>query len=276
MLRSGEIRAFGKRLPAFFTLAGSAVAELLLPPCCRLCGEAALQGVDFCADCHRLLESASLAMQRPCRRCGRPRGAGQGADHCPSCRLETLHFDGVIVLWPYQDQICDVVVASKYLSRVPLADAIGRRLGVRAAAELADDPPDVVTFVPSHFTRQISRGGTSVRVMAEGAARPLRIPCRSIVKMARRIQKQAWLDDRQRVENVRSAFSLKRGYASRGRSNLVNRHILLVDDVLTTGATANEISQVLRGGGARRITLAVAARALRTPPPATKPSDPAP
>ena len=261
---TGEIRAMLDRLRGCAAAGGSAAAELLLPATCRLCAEMARPSEDFCTDCQRILDAASQPMRRICGRCGRPRPAGADQARCFACRNESFEFDQVLTLWPYQDRICDVVVASKYLSRLLLADAIGRRLGGRAAAELASDPADCVTYVPSHFTRQLTRGGTSTRVIAEGVARVNAIPCRSLVKMTRRIGKQAWLDDHDRVENVRHAFALKKGYAFPNRRSLANRHILLVDDVLTTGATANEISRILRANGARRITLAVAARALRT------------
>ncbi len=84
------------------------------------------------------------------------------------------------------------------------------------------------------------------------------------MRTTRRIDKQAWLDDAQRLENVRDAFSLKNSYALLRSPRIANRHILVVDDVLTTGATANEVARVLRDDGARRVSLAVVARAVRS------------
>jgi predicted amidophosphoribosyltransferase len=86
-----------------------------------------------------------------------------------------------------------------------------------------------------------------------------------LLRTRRRIAKQAWLDDRSRVENVRDAFSLKKSYALFRSPEIAGRHILVIDDVLTTGATANEVARVLRdGGGAQRVSLAVVARAVRS------------
>ena len=138
---------------------------------------------------------------------------------------------------------------------------------------LTGDPPGLVTFVPSHFSRQVTRGGIGNRAIAEAVARRLslvskdskcrKIKCRHVLRTTRRIKKQAWLDDCQRRQNVQGAFAMKRGYALTVFPKLTNRHVLLVDDVLTTGATANEVSRVLFRAGASRVTLAVLARALR-------------
>ncbi len=256
--------------------------ELVLPSCCRLCLEPLASNLDFCRDCEPIFEHAEAIMVEACRRCARPRTrlvvVGRGSEAkpvspklsahvtshgCQHCQKELYGFDEVIVLWPYQDRICEVVVASKYSSRVALADAIGRRLGTAVTQTMGEIRPDFVVNVPSHFTRQVIRGGTSTLAIAEGVAKIVGVKCREVLKMTRRVEKQAWLEDHQRVENVRDAFTIKTRYAFRGLPDLTDRHILLVDDVLTTGATASEVSRILRAGGAHRITLAVVARALR-------------
>ena len=261
---------------------GESAFELVLPSCCRLCLEPLVSSEDFCRDCEPIFQSAEAMMVDACRRCARPRTrlvvAGRGVDidsyptklgssvisaGCQHCQKESYGFDEVVALWPYQDRICEVVVASKYSSRVALADAIGRRLGTTLERTLGESRPDIVVNVPSHFTRQAIRGGTSTLAIAEGVAKIVGVKYQEALKMTRRVEKQAWLDDHERVENVRDAFAVKPRYAFRGLPDLTDRHILLVDDVLTTGATASEVSRILRAGGAQRVTLAVVARALR-------------
>jgi predicted amidophosphoribosyltransferase len=178
-------------------------------------------------------------------------------------------FQGVIALWSYHGLVCDAVIAAKFAHRCPLGDALGRRLGAQVASHLRQDPPEVVTYVPSHVLRQLTRGGNGNQAIAEAVASRLRkiglpVKCRELLKTTRRIAKQAWLDDQQRQENVRGAFALRTGYSLTKRRRLTGQHVLLVDDVLTTGATASEVSRVLAAAGARRTTLAVVARALRT------------
>jgi competence protein ComFC len=267
------------RCQSFLAELGDSALELVLPFCCRACFEPLQSNVDFCEDCERTFRDAEAIMLDACQRCARPKsrlvvvGKGPDADRIPTplnalpchhCQKESYEFDEVVVLWPYQDRLCEIVVASKYSSRVALADAIGKRLGMKVVGAMGECRPDFVVNVPSHLTRQAVRGGTSTQAIAMGVARILDVRYREILKMTRRVEKQAWLDDHQRVENVRDAFAVKRRFAFRGLPDLTDRHILLVDDVLTTGATASEVSRILRAGGARRVTLAVVARALRS------------
>ncbi len=272
----GSFQQLARQFRAFAAEMREAALELALPPTCRLCQEPVPVERDFCESCERPLVAAERSMTGACRRCARPQGISAvnfsslaGIDShpaefptCRQCVKESYGFDAAVALWPYHGSICEIVVASKYSSRLPLADAMGRRLG-RRWASLSETPVDRVTYVPSHFFRQASRGGTSSQVIAEAVARVLGVKCERIVKMTRRIEKQAWLDDAARVENVRGAFALSRRSVLRGLPDLTNRHILLVDDVLTSGATANEVSAILRAGGARKVSLATVARALR-------------
>jgi len=261
-----------------------AVLELVLPPACRLCDLPVGSGDDFCHRCETALTLSEPMMRAACGRCGipRPRAARdlaetrcdghprsvdsqpQSLQPCVHCRDSTFQFEGVATLWSYQDRVCEAVVAAKYAHQTPLGDALGRRLGRRVEAIFAGDLPDFVTFVPSHVTRQLTRGGNGNLAIANAVARSVGRPCRLLMRTIRRIAKQAWLDDAQRLENVRDAFSLKKSYALARPPGIANRHILVVDDVLTTGATANEVARVLRDAGARRVSLAVVARAVRS------------
>lgn len=260
-----------------------------MPPVCRLCSQPVGQGWDFCTSCHAELTHSEVMMRHACRKCGFPQprhvmSAGPRASTvfadaisegnetgsaselipgCVVCRRLKFEFDGVVPLWVYRERVRDAVVAAKFAHRSPLGDALGRRLGGRVKESLTGDLPQLVTFVPSHLSRQIGRGGIGTQVIAQSVARELGIPCRSLLKATRRIAKQAWLDDRARRENVRGAFTQKKGYALARPPEIANQHILLVDDVLTTGATANEVARVLSDANARGVTLAVVARAIR-------------
>ena len=216
---------------------------------------------------------------------------------CPSCRGQDFDFDATFALWIYRGQVCDAIVASKYAHNAPLADALGHRLGRSIAAisiaatsiaatsdpatsdpansdaeisdaatsdaEISDDLPSEVTFVPSHLFRQISRGGVGTRAIAGAVAQELKLPLRQRLKAVRPIAKQAWLDDDRRKQNVRGAFAVRKSYAFGKSPKLDNQHILVVDDVLTTGATAGEVARVLKDAGAAKVTIAVVSRAVR-------------
>ncbi len=280
---------------------GFSLLDLVLPPACRLCNLPVSSG-DFCSDCVSALTLSETVMESACPRCGIPRPrvtghratsdratsdratangatangatadwwpADQGTDaNCLHCRDKGFDFDAVVAMWSYQDRVCEAVIAAKYAHQSPLADALGRRLSRRVADRFSQPNeqggPELVTYVPSHVTRQFARGGNGNRTIAMAVSRKIGLPCHTLLKMTRRIAKQAWLDDPQRLKNVHDAFTLKKSYAFPRPPAIANRHILLVDDVLTTGSTANEIAAVLHRGGARRVTLAVVARALRS------------
>lgn len=193
------------------------------------------------------------------------------------CHKEKFAFQRVIARWTYEGRVRDAIVAAKHASQSSLGSSLGYLLGQRVALAVADDPPDCVTFVPSSFARQMLRGGTNGNLaIAESVAKCLRQShlngnraeprVKRVLGITRGIKKQAWLTDTQRRENVAGAFAVKKGYAaswkSSGASKLTDQHVLVVDDVLTTGATANEVSRVLLESGVRRVTLAVVARAV--------------
>ena len=195
----------------------------------------------------------------------RARLANSGNTKCPQCHTEKFRFEAVFSLWIYQDRAREAVLAAKYAQHTALGATLGRRLGARVLEFQRLSPKfDFVTYVPSHFTRQFARGGNGNQVIAEEVGKTLRVPCRQPLKITRKISKQAWLGDRARNRNVSGAFSMKKSYAWGSLSGAKAKRILLVDDVMTTGATANEVSRVLLASGAQGVCLAVVARALRS------------
>ena len=274
-------------------LAKREVIDLVYPPACRLCGDWVPRHHEFCQTCQTQLEMTAPLMRNACSRCGHPAPSKDQADGdiakrfsyeersgdpgCARCRDLEFHFDSVITRWIYRDRVCDAIVACKFTHHAALANALANRLADRVDEYFGEERPfcddsagdetsrpDGVTFVPSHFFRQLTRGGNGNRIFAGVLARRLNVPVHEFLRLSRSIAKQAWLDDEARKQNVSGAFLLRKSYAWRRSPKLVNQHILLVDDVLTTGATANEVARVLKQAGAKRVTLAVTARAVRS------------
>ena len=295
--RSLRIAARGAR---FGGQLGRQALELVLPSTCRLCDACIAPERDFCTDCRPQLESSESLMQSACLRCGHP-GAGTaranqpGAhpfaltsadpqchqapplERCPRCKRENYAFDGCIALWSYDGLVRSAVVAAKYGSQISLADALGRRLAHRirevieppsgATSQAGTDIPDLITSVPSHLWRRIQRGAGGSRVLARTVTRALHqdwpdVCYADLLATTRKINKQAWLGEKQRIANVQGAFRASRPHwRPWRRRSLAGKHVLLIDDVMTTGATAGENAKVLKQAGARRVTVAVVARA---------------
>ncbi len=115
--------------------------------------------------------------------------------------------------------------------------------------------PDLVVPVPMHWSRRIARGTNPAEVLAETVAQKLRIPVAlDLLHNRRKTRKQGTLLPDQRRRNVREAFSVSAGY------DIKDTCVLLIDDVMTTGATGDELSRMLRQAGAKRISVAVLAR----------------
>lgn len=251
--------------------------DVLLPPVCPLCGDfvneipsstnlpsaRSMAGVIFCPHCAAALRNWPEKLAA-CPRCALPR---PGSDHdaaCNRCKPLTFHFDRALAAGVYQGAMAEAVIAAKSPRNAALASQLGRWLSLQTPLPDLDPRPDFVTWVPAHILRKMQRKGTpGVELMAQQVAQRLKIPSLALLRTIRYVQKQALLDDKSRLLNVRGAFALKKSYAWRGLPNLRDRHILLVDDVLTTGATASEIAKVLRHAGASQVTLAVLARAVR-------------
>jgi ComF family protein len=151
----------------------------------------------------------------------------------------------------------------KHFHEQPLASAMGRLLAHRlrqrltdAAAEL-EAGPQVIAPMPTHWVRRLSRGTSAPEVLAEAMAAEtgIRLATR-LLQCTRRTAKQSLLSPRQRPRNVKGAFRVRPG------NELLGLHVVIIDDVVTTGATANEAARILRRAGASCITVAAVSRAL--------------
>jgi ComF family protein len=144
----------------------------------------------------------------------------------------------------------------KQFHEYPLTAAVGHLLADRLAAQLSDDSPDVIVPIPKHWLRRVLRGTNTSEVLAETLSGRLHRPAAlGALRQRRRTRKQSLLGRSERQQNVAGALQLARAY------DFDKAHVLIVDDTMTTGATANEAARVIGRAGARRITVAVVARA---------------
>jgi ComF family protein len=151
----------------------------------------------------------------------------------------------------------ELVLRMKQARHESLTLAAGNLLAEHLRETLAADWPSCVVPVPMHWTRRWSRTVNDAELLAESVASHLRIPFRGrLVRCRRRTLKQGTLTPAERSANVRGAYAVSR------LTELQGSHVLVVDDVMTTGATANEVARVLRRRGAREVSIAVVARGI--------------
>lgn len=221
------------------------LAAGLLPGSCLLCSDDAGESI-ICPRCQSDLPA--LPTDRLCPRCALPTTHGE---HCGSCLQDPPHYTRAIAVWAYEFPADRLVHALKYQHRLVVASWLGACLAERLTAA-----GQILLPMPLHAERLRERGFNQAGEIARSIARRLSLPYRpDFLQRQRPTRPQAELPPGERQRNVRGAFSCS--------GDLSGCHVVLVDDVMTTGASANECARILRLHGASEITLLIAARALK-------------
>ena len=216
----------------------------LLPESCLLCSADSRGGL-LCPECIADLPPLPAAT---CPQCGEQTTHGE---RCGACLKTPPHFNRTTAAFRYDFPVDRIIHALKYGHQL----AVARWLGGQLAACLAADHQLIIPL-PLHSDRLRERGFNQSAELAKVIGNCLNLPVdRSSVFRNRATPPQAAQPLKERHKNVRGAFEC--------HSNLSGRNILLIDDVMTTGATVNECARVLKLHGAADVAVAVAARALK-------------
>lgn len=179
---------------------------------------------------------------------------------CVVCQIDTFHFEKVRSFARYQDPLVRAIVLLKYEEMEPLADWFADRLVELVAQYGSELNADVVVPVPLHQVRERERGYNQAEMLSKRVAKRLGIPHQGILLVRKRPRPDKHLlTSHERWDAVRGAFATHEG------SQVDNRRVLLVDDVMTTGATLDACAKALREAGARSVLGLTVARAILNP-----------
>jgi len=243
--------------PDFGELRRGAV-DLLFPARCALCGgdiETEKSAALLCPECKSGLMNLP---EKVCPRCAMPVSElGNLKENCARCRGSKFRFDHVWPLGIYRDTLRDAVVCMKRQYYEPLILAIGHLLAEQFEDRIRRASPDLMVPMPIHWTRRWTRKMNVAELLVDSMRQDLGLATvKKLMTCRRKLKKQGTLGPHERVVNVRGAFRVSMSY------DIKNKRILLVDDVMTTGATANEAAKSLRKAGAAHVDVLVVARAL--------------
>jgi ComF family protein len=232
-----------------------AALDLLLPPHCPSCGtDVAIQGT-FCAACFAAL---NFVVEPLCQSCGLPfaTAVAGGQDRvCQGCRVYPPPWRHARAAFLYDDASRRLILPLKYADRQENAAVLASHMARAGRTLLAQ--ADLLVPVPLHRWRLFRRGFNQAALLAQSIGRRAGRPvCVDALRRTRRTRVLGTLSAADRGEELKGAFAVRR----RRADMLRGRRVLLIDDVLTSGATAGACARTLLDAGARHIDVLVASR----------------
>jgi ComF family protein len=237
------------------------LVSVFFPAPCRLCGSV-LDTASRIPICHSCLASIGALRGPCCGRCGRPFASSvaleaQDVPLCHICRRSLYDFDVARSYGPYNTTMAGAIMLLKYQEVTPLAAWFAELVRETFERNREICLCDVVVPVPAHAARLRERGYNHAEVIAKPLARSLGLPCRSYLLVRSRPRPDKLrLTMRERWRSVRGAYTIRQGL------RVDNLRVLLIDDVLTTGATLDACSRALRKAGAAKVVALTVARAI--------------
>lgn len=223
--------------------------EVVFPPSCVACDGVLRGGKLLCEECAPLLLEVGPVH---CARCAEPGAFPEAL--CPRCRKRRPQFHRAFAPYEHDGAIARAIHRFKYEDRPELAGPLGEVLWLMSKAFLATAPVHVCP-VPLHGARYRERRYDQATLLARELCRrePRLVLADGLLVRRRATLRQVGLSDAARIANVASAF-VARGSVSA---------VLLVDDVMTTGATADEAARALKAAGVKRVEVLTLCRAKR-------------
>ena len=226
------------------------LADSVFPRRCPVCEEIVrTPGSLICEDC---LRSIPFVREPVCMKCGRT-VSDPSAELCRDCAGRAKSFDYGVALTDYDDLMQRVITDIKYRNRREYVRPFGRLFFLRLGETLRAMRPDCLVPVPVHPSRRRARGFNQAELLAGEISACSGIPVRAdLLLRTGRTEAQKELSPDERIRNLEGAFSAEPLPAG-------IRRVILVDDIYTTGSTAEACTRVLKGAGAEKVFTAVLA-----------------
>ncbi len=229
------------------------VAAVLLPWRCLLCYQASDQARDLCCACQQQL--CWLDQQRCCHYCAALLPVESDCHLCGRCLVRAPYFDHTVALWRYHGMVATAIQRLKFHQQLVWGRLLGELMA--EALEVRAYRPQQIIPVPLHRARLRQRGFNQALELARPIAKALAVPINfHSCQRTNNTPMQSLLPFNQRYSNVRQAFTILTEVAE---------HVAIIDDVMTSGHTINELSRALRQAGVKRIEVWCCARAGQSP-----------
>lgn len=235
---------------------GHRALDLVFPPSCVVCHQSMdclPAGIGICRHCQELFPQTTWAT---CLRCAArvPELPGN-SETCPHCLEHKLRFDQTLSIGNYEGLLRDLILQMKDEPTGQIATALGKMLVEQFREQLAELQPDAIVPIPMHNWRKLSRPSNPVTRLAETVGSGLRVSVKpKLLKWQKSTTAQLGLSQPGRFRNIQGALAVSSGYT------LDAPTLVVVDDVITTGATCSEAARVLKRAGAKRVVVLVLGR----------------
>ena len=234
--------------------------NLVYPENCLICSAAITRQRDcgICAHCWN--KAVTLRIDPPwCASCGLPfhHLLEDSESLCANCILNPPPFSSARSFGYYTGELSSVIQVMKFLGRRSLAEQVSSLLAAAFYRTWSREEFDYVVAVPLHPRRKRERGYNQSELLAQHLARRIALPLYHGLKRIRSTNPQVGLSNSERIDNVQGAFRCPDSRQVSGK------RVLMVDDVMTTGATVASAAQALLEAGAVRVCVLTVARAVR-------------
>ena len=206
---------------------------------CSLCDKEVFNGEDFCQKC----SSEIYKIENRCNHCGRK--TPYVVNYCSSCIDKNIDFDFARSIYDYLGNIPKIIQSFKYNEKAYLAQIFSKKLKEIYLKEFIT--ADVIIGVPMTEKAKLKRGYNQSELLAKCLSREIGVECNfEICKKVKETERQATLNVLERAKNLQGAFVVY-------KKDIVGKNVLIVDDVLTTGVTVNNIAKLLKKKGANKV-----------------------